>query len=192
MVPRLSARSGHMTRVEGSSDSSSQALLTAGAATALLLCGGQAFCTAPSTVTPTTVRSVPLRVAVPLNSIANEAATTATLRTPSSLASVLGLVVLGAARRVGRMRQRSRTGRRSVAANSSLLKNLKEFFVSKLTGAPEDEGSSTASDGKSQPLRIRVSSRMPIGQPFCGEYEELPTRLRDRGVFKKLGLLIRL
>lgn len=187
MVPRLSpARSGQsMTRMEGSSDSSSQAFLTAGAATSLLLYGGHTFCTGPSTVTPTTVRSVPLRAAVPVNSIANEATTTTSMRTPS-VASVLGLVVLGAARRVGRMRQRSRTGRRSVAANSSLLKNLKEFFVSKLTGAPEDEGRS--SDGDEKPLRIRVSSRMPIGQPFCGEYEELPTRLRDRGVFKKLGL----
>eukprot|EP00442_Polarella_glacialis_P052143 CAMPEP_0115122048 /NCGR_PEP_ID=MMETSP0227-20121206/46590_1 /TAXON_ID=89957 /ORGANISM="Polarella glacialis, Strain CCMP 1383" /LENGTH=1410 /DNA_ID=CAMNT_0002523905 /DNA_START=19 /DNA_END=4251 /DNA_ORIENTATION=+ len=93
---------------------------------------------------------------------------------------------------------RARAGRkgRGVARGAGvqaggLLGNIKDFFSSKMGGAEETESAGSESYGSSQGKdgkRIRVSSRLPIGQPFCGEYEELPMRLNDRAVFKKMGL----
>jgi len=67
--------------------------------------------------------------------------------------------------------------------SAGLLGNIKDFF-SKNLGVVEPDSSERRPDA----VKVRVSSAMSIGQPFCGEYEEQTFKCHSRSVFKKLGL----
>eukprot|EP00439_Symbiodinium_sp_Y106_P039140 s2007_g4.t1 len=93
------------------------------------------------------------------------------------LASLGGVSCRLAAKRVGHK------GRaRRVARSAGLLNNIKDFFAKNLAS---DGGKS---NGNPDAVRIRVSSGMSIGQPFCGEYEEQEHQCNGRPVYMKLGL----
>lgn len=93
------------------------------------------------------------------------------------LACLGGVSCRLAAKRVGHK------GRaRRVARSAGLLNNIKDFFAKNLAS---DGGKN---NGNPDAVRIRVSSGMSIGQPFCGEYEEQEHQCNGRPVYMKLGL----
>lgn len=108
--------------------------------------------------------------------LANQAAAPGVALVAVGLGAVQATVALAR----GRRSDRGRTARRA-----GFLSNIKDFLKKNLN-TPEDDrsGPETQADG----VKIRVSSNMSIGQPFCGEYQEQPLKCYGRSVFMKLGL----
>lgn len=105
-------------------------------------------------------------------------------KAPSSSVIAAGGAVALAARvsaRKARRGERIRPAKRRVVRSAGLLNNIKEFFAKNLS--PSDGG-----PAEDTSVRIRVSSNMSIGQPFCGEYQEQGVKCNERAVYKKLGL----
>eukprot|EP00930_Biecheleria_cincta_P068404 TRINITY_DN5579_c0_g3_i1.p1 TRINITY_DN5579_c0_g3~~TRINITY_DN5579_c0_g3_i1.p1 ORF type:complete len:1399 (+),score=257.63 TRINITY_DN5579_c0_g3_i1:47-4243(+) len=96
-------------------------------------------------------------------------------------AIVLGL---GAVQKGLRARRQCK-GRNSIARGNGFLTNIQDFFTQSLMNMQGESGRPSSEADKP---KIRVSSNMSIGQPFCGEYEEQPLKCHGRSVFSKLGL----
>lgn len=85
-------------------------------------------------------------------------------------------------------RAKARAQKRGCSA-LPILKNIKEFFLKKgSSNTTEDGRVDLNAPPNLDAVRIVVNSRNPVGQPFCGEYEEQATRLNGRCVFKKIGV----
>lgn len=99
-------------------------------------------------------------------------------------------VFVSAAGAVAAVKAKKGSSRRQRAHRAARQAGIFQFFK-EIFKSPEQQEPSVASAVASpgpENFNIRVSSSQSTGQPFCGEYEEQPYRLNERGVFKKIGM----
>lgn len=146
---------------------------------------GQAFAV-PAQATSTVRPAAPARPVPAVGPAASPAAAgSAQASARSGAALALSATVVAGVRR--------RAPRRGAAARNSILKGLKDLVanvMAKILGPGEQQKTTGVLKGLDSisGQRIVVSSTLTVGQPFCGEYEELPYGLNERTMYRKLGL----
>jgi len=75
----------------------------------------------------------------------------------------------------------------SAESGQGFFKGVKDFISTKLGGGEVIQSLEQQLGGGEDGVSIVVSSKSPVGQPFCGAYQEMNFQLNGRTVYKKVG-----